>query len=166
MKNLQDKQLPYKKAYDHVRLKFESYFSHISLWVVKHRYVLNLVCLLECRLVLPIYWATARRTVKISIKYYFYTNFQAKKKDRISHHWKVQNKNFLVAQNKNFSVTSKYHLSINLLSKKDRIFHHQKVQNKNFSVTSKYRLSINFFSQKKTVFPIPKKFKKRLFSNQ
>ena len=40
------------------------------------------------------------------------------KKDRISHHRKVQNKNFWVAQNKNFSVTSKYHLSFTFLSQK------------------------------------------------
>ena len=36
------------------------------------------------------------------------------KKDRISHHRKVQNKNF--------SVTSKYHLSINFLTQKKTVF--------------------------------------------
>ena len=40
------------------------------------------------------------------------------KKDRISHHRKDQNKNFLVAQHKNISVISKYHLSINFLPQK------------------------------------------------
>ena len=34
-------------------------------------------------------------------------------------------------------------------SKKERIFHSQKVQNKDFSVSSKYNLSINFSGQKR-----------------
>ena len=41
LKNLQDKQLSNKKAYDHAQLKFESYFWHISLWIIKHQYVLS-----------------------------------------------------------------------------------------------------------------------------
>ena len=55
--------------------------------------------------------------------------------------------------------------------KKDRIFHHRKVQNKNFSVTQsknflvtiKYHLSIIFLSQKKTVFPVLENFKNKNF---
>ena len=53
------------------------------------------------------------------------------KKDRISHHRKVQNKNF--------SVISKYYLFHQLRDlKNDRIFGHRKVQNKNFLVISKH----------------------------
>ena len=67
------------------------------------------------------------------------------KKGRISHHWKVQNKNF--------SVISKYHISINFLAQKYHIFHLQKIQNKNFLVISKhdipsqrkYHLVVAFF---------------------
>ena len=47
--------------------------------------------------------------------------------------------------------------------KKERISHQQKVQNKNFSVTSKYHLSINVLAQEKTVFPISEKVKTRTF---
>ena len=47
--------------------------------------------------------------------------------------------------------------------KKDRIFHHRKVQNKNFLVTSKYHISINLLTRKKTVFPTTEKFKTRTF---
>ena len=78
------------------------------------------------------------------------------KKDRISHHRKVQNKNF--------SVISKYHLFHQLLdSKKGHISHHRKVQNKDFSVISKYHLSIIFLAQKNTAFFIPKNVKTRTF---
>ena len=44
------------------------------------------------------------------------------KKDRISYHRKVENKNFSAAQNKNFSVISKYYLSINFLPQKRLYF--------------------------------------------
>ena len=72
------------------------------------------------------------------------------KKYRISHHRKVQNKNF--------SVTSKNHLSINFLTlKKDHISNHRKIQNKNFPVISKHHISVNGLSQEKIVFPISKK---------
>ena len=74
-------------------------------------------------------------------KYHLSINFLALKKDRISHHQKVQNKNF--------SVTSKYHLSINFLAlKKDRISNHRKVQNKNFPVISKHHICQLFGSRK------------------
>ena len=51
--------MSYKKAYDHVRLKFESNFWRISLWVVRHQYVprfafYNVVwfyqCIQHCRI--------------------------------------------------------------------------------------------------------------------
>ena len=48
-------------------------------------------------------------------------------------------------------------------SKKDRIFHHRKVQNKNFPVISKHYISVNFLAQEKTVFPISEKVKTRTF---
>ena len=86
------------------------------------------------------------------------------KKDRISHHRKVQNKNFSVAQNKNFSVTIKYHLSIIFLFQKKTVFPVlENFKNKNFLVISKYHLSINFFSQKRPYFPPVEKFKTRTF---
>ena len=91
-------------------------------------------------------------------KYHISINFLPPKKDRISHHGKVQNKNF--------SVTSKYHLSINFLSQKDRIFHPPKVQNKNISVIRKYHLSTNFLSQKRPYFTFSKSSKQELFTNQ
>ena len=50
-----------------------------------------------------------------------------------------------------------------LAEKKKRISHHRKVQNKNFSVTSKYHLSINVLAQKNTIFVIPEKIKTRTF---
>ena len=43
-------------------------------------------------------------------KYHLSINYLAEKKDRISHHWKVQNKTF--------SVISKCHISIKFLAKK------------------------------------------------
>ena len=70
------------------------------------------------------------------------------KEDRISHHRKVQSKNF--------SLISKYHLSINFLTQKRPYFHSQKDQNKNFFVFSKYHISINFLTQKHRIFPLQK----------
>ena len=81
------------------------------------------------------------------------------KKDRISHHGKIQNKNFPVIGN--------YDLSINFLpQKKDRISRRRKVQNKKFSVISKCHFSIYFLAQKIPYFPSLKSSKQELFSNQ
>ena len=103
-------------------------------------------------------WKAQKDQISITFKSTFWLN-----KDRISHHRKAQNKNFL--------VTGKYHLSINLLlqkrshfpspkiKKKDRISHFRKVQNKNFSVFNKYRISINFLAHKRPYFPPPKNSK-------
>ena len=121
------------------------------------------------------YMAISRLTVALHEKPYFLSSgisWKAKKdqvniifpstswlkKDRTSHHRKVQNKNF--------SVISKYHLFHRLLgSKRDRISHHRKVHNKNISVISKYHLYINFMAQI-TSFFIPKISKQELFSYQ
>ena len=102
---------------------------------------------------------------------------------------RLKTRTFQYPKNKNFSVASKYHISINLLHQKDRIFHPRKVQNKNISVISKYYLSticlkknrishskkvqnnnfsvinkyhifINFLAQKIPYFPSPKNSKK------
>ena len=77
------------------------------------------------------------------------------KKDRISHHRKVRNKNF--------SVTTKYHLSINVLTQKRPYFPSPKCSKQELSVTGKYYLSIRFLAQKKVVFPIYEKIKTRTF---
>ena len=75
------------------------------------------------------------------------------RKDRISHHQKVQNKTFL--------VTSKYHLSINFLTQKRPYFSSPKSSKEELSAISKYHLFINFLAQKKTVFPIFENIKTR-----
>ena len=75
------------------------------------------------------------------------------KKDSISYHQKVQNKNF--------SVTNKYHLSINFLTQKRQYFPSLKSSKEELSAISKYHLSINFLAQKKTVFPIFQNIKTR-----
>ena len=54
-------------------------------------------------------WKAQKDQVNITFTSTFYL-----KKDRISHHWK--------AQNKNFSVISKYHLSIIFLATKKTVF--------------------------------------------
>ena len=69
------------------------------------------------------------RARKDQVNIIFPSNFWFKK-GRISHHRKVQNKDF--------SVISKYHISINFLAQKYHIFHLQKIQNKNFLVISKH----------------------------
>ena len=69
--------------------------------------------------------------------------------------WKVQKHQVNVIYSSTF-----------LARRRDRIFHHQKVENKNFPVISKYDLSINFLAQKRPYFPSPNISKKELFRNQ
>ena len=80
-------------------------------------------------------------------------------KDRISHHQKVQNKNFLVVQNKNFSVTRKYHLCINLLSQKDRITIPKKFKTRTFQ--QPVNIFPSSFWLKKVLIFYPQKFQNR-----
>ena len=77
-----------------------------------------------------------------------FTSVFCLKKDRISHHRKVQNKDF--------SVNSKNHLSINFLSKKKPYFLFPKSSKEEISAISKYRISINFLAQKRQYFPFQK----------
>ena len=74
------------------------------------------------------------------------------KKDRIFHHRKAQNKDFLVAQTKTFQESVNIIFPLNFCLKRDRISHHGKAEDKNMSISSKYNFSTNFLSGKENVY--------------
>ena len=96
----------------------------------RSKYHLPNTFLAEKRLYSPSPKISKQELISVISKYYLFHQLPDSKKDHISHHQKVQKKNF--------SVISKYHLSINFWLKKYRIF--QKFQNKNFLVISKHHI--------------------------
>ena len=102
---------------------FQSYFGTIFYSIIfnTNQIILRLK---RCRSTKKLYFpgpGISWKSQKDQVNIIFTSTFWLKK-DPISHHWKVQNKNFTAAQNKNVSVISKYHISINFLPQKRPYF--------------------------------------------